>query len=242
MSLLPYKCFSSPGQPLFAPFGSTSPSGATGITGPTGPSGASVTGPTGPASTVAGPTGPTGNTGATSTVTGPTGNTGPQGSQGVQGVQGVQGIQGPTGDVGPQGPQGIQGIQGPTGPAGSGSLNLLYDGIYSGGGAISLASATGNFAPFVGVATFNVVAGNYYQINIQGAVQATTGGAPVFIEIMGNTSNNEYICLGENDALGGGGGSVIFRAQISETMTCGFQNNGAGPCQALLTSAYYIAY
>lgn len=242
MSLLPYKCFSSPGQPLFAPFGSTSPSGATGITGPTGPSGASVTGPTGPASTVAGPTGPTGNTGATSTVTGPTGNTGPQGSQGVQGVQGVQGIQGPTGDVGPQGPQGIQGIQGPTGPAGSGSLTQLFDAVYSGQPAVSVTSPSGGFTAFPGVATFNVVAGNYYQINMQGAVQATTGGAPVYIEIQGALSGNEYVCIGENDALGGGGGSVIFRAQTSETMVCGITNGGAGSCQGLLTSAYYIAY
>jgi hypothetical protein len=137
---------------------------------------------------------------------------------------------------------GATGATGPQGIPGNGAPNLLYDGVFSGGGAISTTSPSGAFTAFPGVATFAVTAGQIYQINIQGAVQATTGGAPVFIEIQGATSGNEYVCLGENDVLGGGGGSVIFTATINENMLCGLTNGGAGSCQALLTSAYYIAY
>jgi hypothetical protein len=222
MSILPTSVFSAPNVPLFASYGSSGTGGVTGSTGATGP-----TGFTGASSTVTGPTGFTGSTGftgASSAVTGPTGFTGPEGSVGSVGA---------TGSTGSTGPQGIPG---------NGAPNLLYDAVYSGLGAVSVTSPGGAFTAFPGVATFNVTAGQIYQINMQGAVQATTGSAPVFIEIIGNTSDNEYVCLGENDALGGGGGSVIFRAQVSETMTCGMGNDSAGSCQALLTSAYYIAY
>jgi hypothetical protein len=138
--------------------------------------------------------------------------------------------------VGATGATGAQGIPG------NGAPNLLYDAVFGGGGAISVTSPSGAFTAFPGVPVFAVTAGQIYQINMQGAVQATTGGAPVYIEIQGAISGNEYICIGENDALGGGGGSVIFKAQIHENMVCGITNGGAGSCQALLTSAYYIAY
>lgn len=228
MSLLPLKTYKAPNHPLFAPEGQ---SGA-GITGPTGPQGSQGNvGPTG----VQGPVGQQG-------IQGIQGNIGPTGNAGPTGPAGSVGGNGPTGPTGSQGNVGATGPKGDTGASGSGAVNLLYDGIYSGGGAITASSSTGAFTPFSGVATFNVVAGNYYQINMQGAVQTTTGGAPVFIGIQGNTSGNDYVCIGENSQLGGGGGSVIFRAQETETMTCGMDNDGAGACSAILTSAYYIAY
>ena len=219
MSLLPLKCFSSPGHPLFSPVGSGGGSGATGPTGAVGP---------------------TGSAGTNGTV----GSTGPVGPTGLIGPTGEPGTNGTNGSVGPTGPQGEQGNVGATGPQGLpgiGAPVMLWDGVYSGSGA-SLGSSSGAFTAFPGVATFNVTAGNYYQINIQGAVQTTTNGAPVFIGIQGATSGNDYVCIGENDNLGGGGGSVIFRAQVSEVMVCGLDNDGAGACTGLLTSAYYIAY
>jgi hypothetical protein len=262
MSLLPLKCFSSPGNPLFTPFGQGG--GGTGITGPTGATGSSLTGPTGPASTVVGPTGntgpqgipgPTGDTGAQG-IPGPTGDTGAQGIPGPTGdtgAQGIQGVPGPTGDTGSQGIQGIQGVPGiqgstgPTGPAGSGTLQLIYDGEYTGAGSVSTTSGSGNSTSFPGISPFNVVADNYYQINIQGAVISSAGGSACAVGLLGSSSGNQYVCFSLVPSTGGGqivgaGGSVIFRAQVNEQMTIVIQNGGVGSCTAILASAYYIAY
>lgn len=230
MSLLQLQTHTSPAASLFAPVGSGGASGTTGPAGPTGATGASgATGATGSL----GPTGPQG-------LQGIQGNSGPTGPTGSAGAAGAEGATGPTGTAGSAG---AAGATGPTGPAATVGLPVgLYDGIYSGGGAITLASMTGANTLFLGVSSFNVVAGNVYLINIQGAVQSTTGSNAVSIGIIGSVSGNEYICINDVDTLSGGGASVIFRALQTESMSCFFGNGGAGPCQALLTSAYYIAY
>jgi hypothetical protein len=247
MSILPSAVFSAPGVPIFALAGS---GGGTSITGPAGPTG--PTGMTGSASTVAGPTGDTGPQG----IQGLTGDTGPQGIQGVPGPTGdtgPQGIQGPIGDTGPQGIQGIQGVPGPqgivgpTGPAGSGTLQLIYDGEFTDAGSVSTTSGSGNSTSFPGISPFNVIAGNYYQINIQGAVISSAGGSACAVGLLGSSSGNQYVCFSLVPSTGGGqivgaGGSVIFRAQVNEQMTIVIQNGGVGSCTAILASAYYISY
>jgi hypothetical protein len=188
--------------------------------------GAGATGPTGPA----GPTGSVGPTG--SGDTGPTGSVGPTGAAGANGADGANGAVGATGA---------------TGATGSVSLpTVLFDGAKTGAGSTAQTSASGNFQAFTALPTFNVIADKYYEINIQGAITASATNAAVAVGILGNISGNQYVCWALQPSTAGGqivgaGGSVIFQAAQSETMTVGLQNGAIGSCTALITSAYFAA-
>ena len=150
--------------------------GETGPTGPTGPPGPSggPTGATGPA----GPTGPTG-------YTGPSGPTGPKGDSG--GPPGPTGATGPQGPEGPSGgPPGPPGPTGPQGPPGTGSpatwsqfpatlpvqmagnaLNQVGNVIITtGGGTLSLTTASNNLLYQNGVPTIRQLNGCYGQVSL----------------------------------------------------------------------------
>lgn len=189
--------------------------GATGPTGPTGPTGS--IGPTG-----AGATGPTGSAGGV----GPTGSTGPAGTNGTNGTNGATGATGPAGTS-------------------SGSAPIvLYDGVYSGAGPSTATSAGGAWTVFPGVSSYPITQGNYYQINFQGAVASSTGGNPVAVSLSPDGGATQFTLLSQVGTLLGGGQSVIFRCPAPFNATPAFLgiSSTAGPCSAILSSAYIIAY
>jgi hypothetical protein len=198
--------------------GSTGPTGPQGPTGSLGPTGAGATGSTGP-------TGDIGPTGAS--VIGPTGSTGPQGAMGT---------------IGPVGPTGYTGNTGPVGPV-YGAPQVLYDGVFSGGGALPLNSVAGGWTAWP--QSFPITAGSTYQINFQGAILSGVSGQPNAIALSPDGGATAWALFSSSDAtpqFNGGSFSCIFKSPVSGTAFLGINNAGAGPMSAIQSSSYYIAY